>query len=292
MNSKKNENIKIKDTFKLEEIIKNKNISEEIIKKENILEENIAKENTRNKNFQEVNLNNENNLDHKKKQKIISLFEIIKNHRKVLKAPVDSMGCTCIPYTSDDETRKFRILMMLILSIQTKDQITFESIHFLNKKMIEYYGKEISKESISNLNIEFLYLNLKKVNFYKKKVKNILDIAKTYKNKKLPTNYKELIKIKGLGNKIIFLYLYTACNLNLGVSVDTHVFRIFNRIGLQAKNPENLRKILENLFEKKDWMKINKVMVGFGQTICLPKKPKCTECKICNDCEYFKSLEF
>lgn len=221
------------------------------------------------------------------------IFETIRKQRIVTKAPVDTMGCTCIPETSNQEEKKFRILMMLMLSPQTKDEITYETVHNLNKILLEKSANGISTSTISELSLDFLEEKIKKVNFYRTKAKNIHKIATLYKNTELPTEHSELVKLSGIGNKIAFLYLQHACNKILGISVDTHVHRIVNRIGLvKTKKPEQTRQGLENIFEEDKWMSINKVLVGFGQTICLPKKPKCSECHVSNRCKYFRTLDF
>ena len=63
--------------------------------------------------------------------------------------------------------------------------------------------------------------------------------------------------------------------------VDTHVYRISNRLGwlkVQSKNPEETRKGLEDWLPSELWREVNFMLVGFGQTICTPLRPKCGEC--------------
>ena len=101
----------------------------------------------------------------------------------------------------------------------------------------------------------------------------------------MPEDLESILKLPGVGKKMAYLYLANACNKNEGIGVDTHVHRISNRIGLvSTKTPEETRKELESKIPQKEWQSINKVLVGFGQTICLPLRPKCKECdasKIC-----------
>lgn len=224
---------------------------------------------------------------------MIHIFHKIRLFRTTLKAPVDTMGCTCIPETQNKEEKKFRILIMLLLSPQTKDLITYSTVHKLNKHLIDKYGNGISTKTISKLSIDELENLLKPVNFYKTKAKNILKIAFIFKKQKLPTEYSKILKLPGIGNKIAFLYLQHACKKIMGISVDTHVHRITNRLGIvKSDNPEQTRLQLEKLFDKQDWIEVNKVLVGFGQMICLPRNPKCSSCLVKNDCKYFKELQF
>jgi endonuclease-3 len=68
--------------------------------------------------------------------------------------------------------------------------------------------------------------------------------------------------------------------------VDVHVHRISNRLKWvhNTKNPEETRAELESWLPKEYWRPINKLLVGFGQTICTPVSPKCNRCKINNVC--------
>lgn len=67
----------------------------------------------------------------------------------------------------------------------------------------------------------------------------------------------------------------------MGIGVDVHVHRIANRLGwAQTKTPEKTRAELESWLPVDRWNTINEMLVGFGQTICTPLRPKCEQCKI------------
>jgi len=81
------------------------------------------------------------------------------------------------------------------------------------------------------------------------------------------------------------LTLQCAWNCTEGIGADVHVHRVCNRIGwVKTKNPEATRKELEEWLPREHWGTINNLLVGFGQTICLPRSPHCEECKINNLC--------
>ncbi|KAJ2958338.1 hypothetical protein NQZ79_g6044 [Umbelopsis isabellina] len=74
---------------------------------------------------------------------------------------------------------------------------------------------------------------------------------------------------------------------NAGIGVDVHVHRISNRLGwvkTAAKTPEDTRKDLEAWLPKENWKEINYLLVGFGQTTCLPRGPKCNICPVNDLC--------
>lgn len=85
------------------------------------------------------------------------------------------------------------------------------------------------------------------------------------------------------------LYMYHACNKVEGISVDTHVHRISNMLGLvQTKDPIETSKKLEVIFDRSDWSQVNSILVGFGQVICKSVGPKCNECYIKDECKFSK----
>ena len=70
----------------------------------------------------------------------------------------------------------------------------------------------------------------------------------------------------------------------MGIGVDTHVHRIANLLKwADAPTPEKTRVDLESWLPLEKWGPINPLLVGFGQTICLPKVPKCGECKLADE---------
>jgi len=77
--------------------------------------------------------------------------------------------------------------------------------------------------------------------------------------------------------------------------VDTHVHRISNRLGWtglkETKSPEKTREALESWLPQEQWQETNILLVGFGQTVCLPIGPKCSDCLNKDLCPYPKSQE-
>ena len=91
---------------------------------------------------------------------------------------------------------------------------------------------------------------------------------------------------KGIGPKIYALYTRHALNENRGIGVDVHVHRILNRIGLvETKRAEQTQREIEEFELDGD---LNKILVGFGQKVCLSKRPRCDECKAAEYCKYKK----
>lgn len=201
----------------------------------------------------------------------------IKDVRAKYPAPVDTMGCDQV-HTADGVDRRFQILISLMLSSQTKDPITWAAVQKLKEEgcgnvdgMLQKNEKEI--ESI-----------IYPVGFYRRKasyIKKVAQILKEEYNSDIPKTLEDLCKLPGVGPKMAHLCMLEAWNVLSGIGVDTHVHRIAQRlqwVPKKTKTPEDTRKALESWLPKDHWAEINHLLVGFGQTICTPLRPKCSQC--------------
>lgn len=216
------------------------------------------------------------------------LYHRIKEQRSRIAAPVDTYGCSAVPECSA-EKYKFSVLVSLLLSSQTKDEVTWAAVRNLDAKI----SGGLTIEGVCNQSVEFINLCISKVGFHNKKSHYLKQIACILMEKGLPETLDDLIELPGVGYKMAILYLYHACRKVEGISVDTHVHRIANRIGLvKTRSPEQTRKHLEEIMPQSEWADVNRVLVGFGQVVCKPVNPKCSECDICLDCSSAKKYEF
>src|SRR6266700_2809902 len=106
---------------------------------------------------------------------------------------------------------------------------------------------------------------------------------------KVPENMDQLLELPSVGRKTancVFVYGFKTP----AIPVDTHVHRIFNRIGVvETKTPEDTEKELTRLADRKDWLPLNEVFVKFGQLVCRPIGPHCSECPLNNRCNYYRT---
>jgi len=215
-------------------------------------------------------------------------IEMIEEMRKSSDAPVDTMGSHMLAdKNANAKTYRFQVLVALMLSSQTKDQITAAA---MNK--LKLYGCNIDRiieSSEENLQ-EILY----PVGFYKRKaeyLKKTAQIIKEKYNGDIPDSIEELCTLPGVGMKMANLALQIAFNKIEGIGVDTHVHRISNRLKwVSTKVPNETEVKLSELLPREQWSHLNKLLVGFGQQICLPVKPRCNECLIGSNnlCPWFK----
>eukprot|EP01097_Dermamoeba_algensis_P009197 TRINITY_DN638_c0_g1_i2.p1 TRINITY_DN638_c0_g1~~TRINITY_DN638_c0_g1_i2.p1 ORF type:complete len:232 (-),score=29.32 TRINITY_DN638_c0_g1_i2:44-739(-) len=215
--------------------------------------------------------------------------------RKKKDAPVDTMGCECLADKSEDpKVFRFQVLVSLMLSSQTKDQITAEATRSLMKHGLTVQNMIKTDEKIIDSMIA-------KVGFHKKKASYIKQtsaiLAEDYGGD-IPDTVEGLVSLPGVGPKMAYLAMQEAWKRPVGIGVDVHVHRISNRLKwVKTKAPEetrmvpqrlhflvqlqlNFAKSLEDWLPKELWGKINQLLVGFGQTICTPVNPKCAQCLV------------
>ena len=226
----------------------------------------------------------------KRREKFEKDFEKIKEMRKGKTAVVDTQGLSsCIETCdkSDKKLLKFQGLVSLMLSPQTKDNITYET----TKKLLDY---GLTIDNILKISEKELVDIIFKVSFHNVKAKNIKKLAEKLREEyddDAPETLEEIIKFPGIGRKIGLLYLKECCQQNEGVAVDTHIHKIANRLKWvnNTKEPNKTSLELEKIVDKKYWDNINSILVGFGQEICKSVKPLCDlSCTLCDDCEYYK----
>ncbi len=179
-----------------------------------------------------------------------------------------------------ETAQPFEILLYTMLSARTKDEVTLTAF----KKLMQ---KGNNPDAISKMSAEEIRELIKPVGFYKNKAKYVKEMCRIITQKfgsKVPKNIKDLTSLPGVGIKTANIVLARAFGKKV-IGVDTHVHRISNRIGIvHTKTPEQSSKLLNEIIERKYRSKFNKILVAFGQTICLPIRPKCKICPIRNVC--------
>ncbi|THD20970.1 Endonuclease III [Fasciola hepatica] len=198
--------------------------------------------------------------------------------REIRNAPVDTMGCERLAdSTEDPKVFRLQVLLSLMLSSQTKDQVTAAAMTRLRTA-----GCTI--EQLLAMDATTLEQIIYPVGFYKQKavyIQRTCQLLKDKYNGDIPRTVEGLCELPGVGPKMAHLATRVAWDTVTGIAVDTHVHRIANRLQWTkkpSKTPEETRKALESWLPKEEWDRINWLLVGFGQQICLPVSPKCLDC--------------
>ncbi|HXC61096.1 MAG TPA: endonuclease III, partial [Nitrospiria bacterium] len=125
------------------------------------------------------------------------------------------------------------------------------------------------------------------VGFYRTKARNIKSICQvliTQYHSKVPDEIDELLKLKGVGRKTANLVVTLGYH-KPGICVDTHVHRISNRLGyIKTKTPEQTETVLREKLPRKYWMIWNDLLVTYGQNLCRPISPLCSQCRLTPYC--------
>ncbi len=199
---------------------------------------------------------------------IEKILEILEEESKKWDSPVKE-------FIKVSGKNNFQVLVATFLSTRTKDETTIEVVKKLFKIVKTPLDVIQNKDKIEKL--------IFPVGFYKTKAKRLLEIAEILEKKyngKVPDKLEDLIALPGIGRKIANLILNRCFGQNL-ISVDTHVHRISNRLGiLKTKNPLETEKRLMEIVDKKWWKKYNEILVAFGQKICKPVSPECSICPV------------
>lgn len=188
-----------------------------------------------------------------------------------------------IPWVTDVSKRKdpYRVLVSCILSLRTKDRTTALGTKRLFK--VANTPNKMIKLPLSRIQ-RLIY----PVGFYRNKAKFILGMSRKIIDDfggKVPNKLEDLLKLKGVGRKTANLVLGLGYNI-ASVCVDTHVHRISNRLGwVKTENPHQTEDVLRKIIPKNYWIRLNTVLVAFGQNICLPVSPYCSRCLAKNLCE-------
>ncbi|KAG7453086.1 DNA glycosylase [Guyanagaster necrorhizus] len=211
------------------------------------------------------------------------VYDAIKAMRSNIVAPVDSMGCDSAQLKeTEPRNQRLATLVSLMLSSQTKDEVTDAAV----KRLRAALGGSISVQGIIDAEESSVAEAIAKVGFWRRKTQYIKQTAIRLRDEfdsDVPKTVDDLCSLPGVGPKMAFLALQRAWNLNHGIGVDVHVHRISNRLGWHkppTKNPEGTRLNLQSWLPTELHPEINHLLVGFGQMVCLPVRPKCGECTL------------
>ena len=175
----------------------------------------------------------------------------------------------------------FRVLISCILSLRTQDATTAQASHRL-------FALADTPEAMLKLTTQKIAKLIYPVGFYRTKAKVIRDVCQVLMRDysgKVPDDIDELLKFKGVGRKTANLVV-TLGYRKPGICVDTHVHRISNRWGyVKTATPEKTEFALRDKLPKPYWIEYNDLLVSFGQHLCRPISPVCSQCPIERYCD-------
>ncbi|TGJ80224.1 hypothetical protein E0Z10_g8543 [Xylaria hypoxylon] len=239
------------------------------------------------------------------------MYAVVQSMRKeggaASNAPVDTMGCERLALsTASPRDQRFQTLVALMLSSQTKDTVNAVAMRRLQTELAPHAPGAPPGLNLENiLAVEPARLNelIYAVGFHNNKTKYLQQAAAICRDAHggdIPDSIQGLVALPGVGPKMAHLCLSAAWGRTEGIGVDVHVHRITNLWGWHgkggSKNPEDTRAKLESWLPRDRWREINTLLVGLGQTVCLPVGRRCGGCELglrglCRAAERKKVLE-
>ncbi len=192
-------------------------------------------------------------------------------------------------YNHTTTALKFGTSFQLLISTMLAAQSTDVRVNIVTKDLFTEYPDAQSFLTLSVLELEE---KIKTVGLYKSKAKNILKTCQMLVDQycgNIPVTRAELMQMPGVGRKTANVVLSIAHNFD-AIAVDTHVFRVSNRIGLA--NAKDVRKTEDHLMEaipQKDWSDAHHWLIWHGRKICKARNPLCPECFLNPYCVYCKN---
>ncbi len=170
----------------------------------------------------------------------------------------------------------YLVLVSCLLSLRTKDSTTLPASERL-------FVLADAPQGMVKLSLQQIEKAIFPVGFYRTKARRIKEISADIIlrfNGCVPDTMEGLRSLKGVGPKTANLVLVEGFG-KYGVCVDTHVHRISNRLGyVTTRTPEETEKVLREKLPRKFWKEYNALLVLWGQNICRPVAPKCSECVV------------
>ena len=180
----------------------------------------------------------------------------------------------------------FQLLVATILSAQTTDK----KVNEVTESLFKDYPDLDSFLTLSNEELEG---RIREIGLYRNKAKNLVMMCNQLKenfNGEVPHTMEGIQSLAGAGRKTANVVLSNAFNIP-SIAVDTHVFRVSNRLGLaNSDNVLEVEKQLQKEFPKKEWTLLHHLLIFHGRRCCIARKPKCEECPLAHLCKYRKEV--
>ena len=183
-----------------------------------------------------------------------------------------------------DYTTPYELLVATILSAQCTDV----RVNKVTNVLFENYN---TPEKMVTLSQEELEEYIRSCGFYRNKAKNILATSRIILDRydgEIPGTIEDLMTLPGVGRKTANVVGSNVLDIP-AIAVDTHVFRVSNRLGLaDAKNVDKTEEQLMDIWPEDCWSKGHHLLIFLGRRICKAQNPLCEECTLTDYCEYYR----
>ena len=181
-------------------------------------------------------------------------------------------------------TTSYELLVAVILSAQCTD----ERVNKVTAVLFEKYNTPQTMVTLTQTELEKYIFSC---GFYRMKAEHILSASRDILEKfggEVPNTIEKLMSLAGVGKKTANV-VYSVAFGGDAIAVDTHVFRVSNRLGLaKGKTPLEVEAGLNKAIPKSDWSKAHHWLIYHGRRVCHSQQPACKDCALANICDYNK----
>ena len=179
-----------------------------------------------------------------------------------------------------DFTNPFELLVATVLSAQTTDI----RVNSVTPELFSRYPDAQAMAQASEVELQDI---IRPTGFYKNKTRALLGLSQAIVDEHdghVPGTLQDLVKLPGVGRKTAFVVLGNAFGIP-GITTDTHVIRLANRLGLtDSTNANIVERDLAALFDPKDYTELSHRLIFLGRRICHAKRPACGACPVAKWC--------
>ncbi len=175
----------------------------------------------------------------------------------------------------------FQLLCSVILSAQCTD----ERVNIVTPELFKVFPTPEKLAPAKQKDVEKI---IHSTGFYKNKAKNLIGCAQAllaHHGGNLPKTMEELILIPGVGRKTANVVLGEVYGISVGITVDTHVTRLSNRLGwTKHQDAVKIERDLVKIVPKEEWLTISHRLIQHGRKVCDARKPLCSICTLAKIC--------
>jgi endonuclease-3 len=184
-----------------------------------------------------------------------------------------------------EHTSAFELLVATILSAQCTDA----RVNIVTRRMFPTHNRP---EHFTAITPDEVGAMIRDCGLWQTKAKNIHETCRILLEQhggEVPASMEELVKLPGVGRKTANVVLSNAFDVP-AIAVDTHVFRVSNRLGLaNAGNVEETEQQLMRRIPRNQWSQAHHWLIHHGRQLCEARKPRCSECPLLDLCKYGQS---
>lgn len=196
-----------------------------------------------------------------------------------------------VNYPNADCALKFGSIFQLLIAVVLSAQTTDKQVNVVTQDLFARYP---DAKSMATAEEEDLSEIIRRIGMYRTKARNILRIAEIIQEKYqgvVPESYEELVTLPGVGRKTANVVMSVGFGVP-AIAVDTHVFRVSNRIGVvKEKDVLKTEMALMKALPRDCWTDMHHALIWHGRLVCSARNPKCSGCVLNHICEYNKKMQ-